>query len=405
VSRRLARPLIAASLLCLILPVAASAAPAGDVSIRVEGSTATLAGPAVVRTADGAFSKTATSGPAASCSSTAIGGALETVTAGNWAGANASVGMSLDTILGETHLFSSDAYWNLYVNDVPASNGICTQELSPGDRVLIAPSCTGADTPTCFSGDPLELTGPATAAPGAQVTLHADEYTVAFGTAPDYINAATAAASAGATVTGAGQTATTDGAGNVVLTLAGTAGPQAFTVTKGDRVRGTAVVCATTGSDGACGPRTAGAGGGPAATCATNGHDGKCGTADKTPPYAKLGSISDGRRFARGKGPRALSGTVATEPAGLKSLRLRLTRNDGGACSTYDAKRERFVKTRKCGAKAGRTFAIPTAQQFSYLLPSRLTRGRYVLDVFAVDAAGNRGALTRGQSRVVFTVR
>src|SRR3954470_19494301 len=57
VSRRLARPLIAASLLSLILPASALAAPAGDVSIRVEGSTATLAGPAVVRTTDGAFTK------------------------------------------------------------------------------------------------------------------------------------------------------------------------------------------------------------------------------------------------------------------------------------------------------------------------------------------------------------
>src|SRR6185436_13416009 len=55
VSRRISRPLLAAWLLSLIIPVAAQAAPAGDVSIRVEGATATLAGPAVVRTTDGAF--------------------------------------------------------------------------------------------------------------------------------------------------------------------------------------------------------------------------------------------------------------------------------------------------------------------------------------------------------------
>ena len=290
-SHRRLRPLIAASLLVLIVPAAASAAPAGDVSIRVEGSTATLAGPAVVRTVDGAFTKAATAGPPATCSSTSIGGALETLTAGGWNGTNGSVGMSLETILGETHLFTSDAYWNLYVNDAPASNGICTQELSPGDRVLVAPSCTGADTPTCFSGDPLELAGPATAPPGARVTLHADEYTVTFGSAPDFINTTTPAPSAGATVTGAGQTVTTDAAGNATVTLAASAGPQGFTVTKGDRVRGSAVVCATTGADGACAPLQAQAGGGPAATCATNGHDGKCGTADKTPPYARIAAI------------------------------------------------------------------------------------------------------------------
>ena len=254
-SHRRLRPLIAASLLVLIVPAAASAAPAGDVSIRVEGSTSTLAGPAVVRTVDGAFTKVATAGPPATCSSTSIGGALETLTAGGWNGTNGSVGMSLETILGETHLFASDAYWNLYVNDAPASMGICTQELSPGDRVLVAPSCTGADTPTCFSGDPLELAGPATAPPGARVTLHADEYTVTFGSAPDFINTTTPVPSAGATITGAGQTVTTDAAGNATVTLAASAGPQGFTVTKGDRVRGTAVVCATTGADGACAPR------------------------------------------------------------------------------------------------------------------------------------------------------
>ena len=404
-SHRRLRPLIAASLLVLIVPAAASAAPAGDVSIRVEGSTATLAGPAVVRTVDGAFTKAAAAGPPATCSSTSIGGALETLTAGGWNGTNGSVGMSLETILGETHLFTSDAYWNLYVNDAPASMGICTQELSPGDRVLVAPSCTGADTPTCFSGDPLELAGPATAPPGARVTLHADEYTVTFGSAPDFINTTTPAPSAGATITGAGQTVTTDAAGNATVTLAASAGPQGFTVTKGDRVRGTAVVCATTGADGACAPVQAQAGGRPAATCATNGHDGKCGTADKTPPYARIAAISNGQRFAKGRGPRALRGTVATEPAGLKSLRLRLTRNDDGRCSAYDGTKERFVRTKRCAASAGRTFAIGTAQDFSYLLPRRLGAGRYVLDVFAVDGAGNRGQLTRGQSRVVFHVR
>jgi hypothetical protein len=188
-------------------------------------------------------------------------------------------------------------------------------------------------------------------------------------------------------------------------------GPQVFTVTKGDRVRGTAVVCATTGADGACGARTAaavgggGAGGGPAARCATNGHDGKCGTRDRTPPYVHIAKIREGHRFARRHGPRALRGSVSVEPAGLRSLRLRLTRNDRGRCSGYDARRERFVRTRRCSAKAGRTFAVDPDGTFSYLLPKRLRRGRYVFDVFAVDAAGNRGVLTRGQSRVVFRVR
>jgi hypothetical protein len=353
-----------------------------------------------VRTVDGTFQKTATTGGPATCSSTSTAGALETLTAGAWAGANGSFGLSVDTILGETHLFSSDAYWSLFVNDVPAAQGICAQEVAPGDRVLLAPVCTGADTPTCFSEGPLELRGPATGRPGSTVALHADEYTVA----PDFLSS-TGAPSAGATITGAGGSATTDAAGDATVTLGAAAGPQIFSVTKGDRIRGTVVVCATTGTDGACGPASAQAPGGPAATCATNGHDGKCGTADRTPPYARIGAIRDGQVFARGRAPRRLAGSVSVEPKGLRSLRLRLTRTDRGRCTTYDARRERFVRARRCGAAAGRSFSVGTAPDFSYLLPQRLARGRYVLDVLAVDAVGNRGILTRGQSRVVFRVR
>jgi hypothetical protein len=393
------RPLIAASLISLILPAAAAAAPAGDVSIRVEGSSATLAGPAVVRTVDGTFTKVPTSGAPATCSSTAIGGALEQLTGGNWNGTNGTFGMSVDTILGETHLFSSGAYWSLWVNGVPASLGVCQQELAPGDRVLIAASCGGADTPTCFSAGPLEIVAPATAAPGASVTVHVDEYTPS-----DDFTSSTSAPSAGATITGPAGSATTDAAGNASIALATSTGRQILTVTKGDRIRGTAAICATSGSDGACGPTTAQAGTGPSATCATNGHDGKCGTTDRTPPFAQISGILNGQRFARGQGPRLLRGTVGSEPAGLRSVRLRLTRNDRGRCSAFDARRERFVRTRRCSAKAGRSFSLGTSPDFSYLLPERLGRGRYVLDVLVVDAVGNRGILTRGQSRVVFHV-
>src|SRR5690348_4955501 len=104
----------------------------GAVSRRISRSLLAALLLSLLVTADGAFTKIATSGPPAACSGTSVGGALETLTAGAWGGANGSVGLSLDTILGETHLFTSGAYWNLLVNDVPASMGICTQELSPG---------------------------------------------------------------------------------------------------------------------------------------------------------------------------------------------------------------------------------------------------------------------------------
>jgi hypothetical protein len=391
VSRRLVSLLIG-SVLLLLLPVAA--ARAATVTIRVEGMHAPLVAPASITTTPGTFTKSATNAQVATCSQTSIGGALQQVTGGSWNGANSGFGISVDTILGETHLFASDAFWSLYVNDAPASNGACAQELAAGDRVLIAPACTGGDTPTCFSGDPLELTGPATVRPGATFTLHADEATVT--TDPvTFASTAALAASAGAAVSGAGQTATTDAAGNVTLT-APAAGPNLFTVTKGDRVRGSAVVCATTGDDGACGTAKA-----PA--CATNGADGKCGTTDRTAPFPRLRGLQDGQHFKRGRGPRTLRGSVPGEAA-VKDVRLRLTRTDGTHCSYYDATKERFVATRRCGAASGRSFEARSATGFSYLLPAALERGRYVLDVFVYDAAGNRNVLTRGESRVVFRV-
>ena len=50
-------------------------------------------------------------------------------------------------------------------------------------------------------------------------------------------------------------------------------------------------------------------------------------------------------------------------------------------------------------------FAIGDRPDWSYLLPARLGQGRYVLDVIAIDKAGNRDRLARGRSRVVFFVR
>ena len=77
-------------------------------------------------------------------------------------------------------------------------------------------------------------------------------------------------------------------------------------------------------------------------------------------------------------------------------------RRNRGHCSEYDAVSERFVRAR-CGH--GRYFKVSESASFSYLLPAPLGRGRYVFDVQATDAAGNRTTLARGTSRIVFYVR
>jgi hypothetical protein len=58
----------------------------------------------------------------------------------------------------------------------------------------------------------------------------------------------------------------------------------------------------------------------------------------------------------------------------------------------------------RCGAEHGRFFSIGTHANFSYLLPFKLPRGRYVLDIEATDLAGSTAKLARGSSRIVFYV-
>jgi hypothetical protein len=204
---------------------------------------------------------------------------------------------------------------------------------------------------------------------------------------------------AGASVGGA----TTDAAGHATVTVPA-AGPSSLRATKANFAGITQAICATNGQDGLCGSGLTGAPG-PIATCATNGHDGLCGTVDHTAAQARITSVREQQRFAKGKGPRTLAGTVATDPAGLRSVQLRLTRNDSGRCSRYDDEREQFRRTRHCRATAGKWFSAGDRNAWSYLLPSKLGRGRYVLDVRTFDGAGNiDNTLQRGRNRVVFRV-
>ena len=112
-----------------------------------------------------------------------------------------------------------------------------------------------------------------------------------------------------------------------------------------------------------------------------------------------------GETFSKGRGPRTLKGTVAADPSGLGSIRLRLSRNDRGSCTAFDGTTERFTKLKRCSTLTARFFAIPAAASWSYQLPGKLGRGRYVLDAVAVDKAGNADStLVRGRNRVVFRV-
>jgi hypothetical protein len=149
------------------------------------------------------------------------------------------------------------------------------------------------------------------------------------------------------------------------------------------------------------------------------GNDGTCGTTSpsgsSTPapgvaaaaykgPFAVVAQatgVQDGHVYPRGRGPKVLTGTIATH-ASVASVSLELRRSYRGRCFAYDGVAERFKRAR-CGT--GSFFAVGSAPSFSYLLPAALAPGRYVLDVQATDAAGNRTTLARGSSRIVFYVR
>jgi hypothetical protein len=373
------------------LALAASAGPAmaAKVSVEIEGQTVIQA-PTVVDTA-ASVSKPG----GASCTGAVPATALEAAVAGDWDGASYVV----NRIKSENRPFGPDGSWSFYVNGLYSNDTVCTAALKDGDKVLFYWTNAYADH---GYDEPVTLDAPTTAVPGTAFTVKVSETTTSFD--GNGTGTSTVAPSAGATVSGGAAAATTGPDGTAQVTVAG--GPYTLVVTKGNRAPARLAGCATTGSDGNCGT-TAGGGApvSPAQPCLTNGHDGFCGTADKVAADGAITAITEGKKYKKGAGPRQLAGIVKADGSGLADVRLRLTRNDGGACSAYDGKREQFKAIKKCGATHGAWFSVGASPSWSYLLPARLGRGRYVLDLQVVDKAGNKTAgLARGTTRVVFTV-
>lgn len=372
-----------------ILAVAVSAVPAGaaNVTVRVEGQSATLVPQTAVNTTATAVNKDGVAGH--DCTGTSAVGALEQATGGAWSGPWSSLGYSVIAVKGESHPFDGGPFWGFFLNDELAATGICGAELQAGDEVLLAP-IDGNAPPYGV----LDVSGvPATVAPGRPFTVSVVR------TVSDFTpGSASREAVAGATVSAGGATATTAADGTAQLTLTAR-GPASVRAAHGADIRSASVpVCVTDGSDGACGTSAA-------STCVTTGDDGNCGTKDKRAPRGKIESIREGQRFGKGKGPRGLSGLVTADPSGIAAIRLRLTRNDHGRCQTFDGRSERLVRLKRCGATRGKWFSVGDRERWSYLLPSRLGAGRYVLDVQVTDRAGNVDTLLqRTRTRVVFTV-
>jgi hypothetical protein len=102
--------------------------------VRIEGVKKTLVATKTVKTGTGTITK-----DGAKCPANGAGGALNAATHGNWGGQNTSFGLELTSILGETYTFTGSKYfWEIFVDNAPASVGLCDQKVKPGDSLVFA---------------------------------------------------------------------------------------------------------------------------------------------------------------------------------------------------------------------------------------------------------------------------
>jgi len=388
------------SLACVArVPVALAGTPA-SVTVRVEGLTETKVPPAQVTTTTEPVVKDGK--PADSCPGTSAAGALQLATGGNWSGTwyggevkggiFEGLGYSVETIEGESHLFNAGSnanyYWSFWLNDkLEEEHGVCNVEVKPGDHVLLFPSCFGSACPQP-TPTPLEVE----TAPSANV----GEPTPV--TVKRFSSSGVASEAAGAAVVGGGAGATTDSYGHAILTFSH---PGEITVraTTPETIRAETTICIHNGSDGSCGT-TVSSGGGPSKSSTTMQSSPQTTVSD----MAKVAGVENGHTYSRRSAPRLLGGMVEIPAGGtLRQVRIRLERRYHGHCWDFSGSRVKFIRAKKCGRAS--FFSVGGSESFSYLLPKRLPKGRYVYDIEAVDGAGHATKLVSGVSHVVFTIK
>jgi hypothetical protein len=311
-------------------------------------------------------------------------------TGGNWEGPweSSLAQYEIFSIESESHPFSSGAFWELWINHVSSEVGACEAQPTSGQEVLFFPECFGECLPP---PNPLGIEVPGVAELGKPVTA----------TVTSYANPSGASSPAsGAMIAYDGRTTPTDAGGHATLTFTH-AGSAEVKVTAPGSVRTEATVCVHSGSDGTCG--ASGSSGASSSSSVSSAVAGPAGS-PYVGPYAlvpRLSDLIDGHVYRRGHVPRILAGSILAHTT-VSSVRLTLRREHRGRCYAFDGTTTRFVHAR-CGT--GHPFEVSSNGTFSYLLPSALAPGRYVLDIEASDAAGNRTTLARGTSRIVFYVR
>jgi hypothetical protein len=371
----LAALLAAAVTLALTAP--AVAAPV-TVNLRVEGSTETLfEGP--VTTDAKALNKDNTG--AHPCDGTNAGanpqpgptmtGAMDDgiTSAGlTWKGSWSSgfSDFSIDAIGPDAVPPSFDPYWGYFLNNVASQIGGCQQQVAQGDDVLFAFAS--------FRSKLLLLAAPARAATGEAFPVTVQQ---------NGGNGGSSTPASGADVAGT----TTDASGHATLSFAD-AGNHVLKASRSDSIRSNAAtVCVYVPGSGGCGTDK------PSETPTEQTAEPPPPAKDTMPPVVHVGSPKARKNYF--SGPRELSGTI-DEAGGIAQvfLRLRATHGrdagSGSKCRWFSGKRGVFTHRTVTSSKA-RFFRIGSKADWSYLLPSRLGKGSYVLDVKVLDRAYNVG--------------
>jgi hypothetical protein len=379
-SRRLLKCAAAtlSALTCLIFAASAVAGPTVKVRVEEEGTTLLPQTTVTLNAPE----------PVSGCPANSVAAAINLAVGGNWDHGEAGGGGGdfTETILGQTESFGPESEtWAEWV-DYKWGGGICTDLLSEGDEVLmISDREPPPFAPTVL---PLIVTeAPQSVGVGEPFAVKVDAVRTPAGTFAEP-GQGTPEPVGGVTVSGGGASATTAANGIATLTL-----PAAGTTTL--KASGAGFVASL-----------------PFSVCAHAAADGNCGTTvPAAPPIAapykgpfalvpKTTSLLDGHVYT-GSAARLIAGQVLAHSA-VSSVSLELRRSRHGRCWSYDGARERFVKA-PCGS--GQPFSVGASASYSYLLPAKLSPGRYVLDITAKDVAGNTTTLARGTSRIVFFVR
>jgi hypothetical protein len=177
----------------------AAGAPGPRVTVRVEGLSRTLLPPTSTTTRSGWVGA-----PTHKCPAASVAGALDSATKHGWGGRfESGLGdYKIASILGETHASTAKNVWKIFVNNAPSSKRACGIALHSGEQLLFAAvPRNGAEYPTAIEA-------PRTAAVGSTFYV-----TVVWFNAKGK-----AKPLAGATLSVAGRSGSTNGRGVVPLT-------------------------------------------------------------------------------------------------------------------------------------------------------------------------------------------